>query len=263
MVMAFGQKIRCFVGGGEMQEYEDLIVKRDALVKEAGIMLTLYTNKFGELVAKVYEKKIECIKKKKTIAYCQAFVNKGEKIDFNKMNAIVSEEMQDFYEELQSLIENAEKCKVLDVSREFDVLKSKKLYRKIAKLIHPDVNPNTESDEELMDFFERAVEAYHLNEYQKLEEIYVLLCKMGIDEFEVEIENLEEKKDLIRREIEQIQNTEPYIYKYIIEDDEAVEEKISNLNEEYESYEKYLKELDLVLRGFVAKGVVVEWEENS
>lgn len=37
--------------------YEELLIKRDTLKKEADISLTLYINRFGELITAVFQKK--------------------------------------------------------------------------------------------------------------------------------------------------------------------------------------------------------------
>ena len=58
-------------------EYERLLLERDARKKEAGGYFTEYMCEFGELINKVFEKKIDCISKKKSIAFCQAYVNRG------------------------------------------------------------------------------------------------------------------------------------------------------------------------------------------
>ena len=50
-----------------IDEYGELLVKRDQYLKEAGSFLTVYTAEFGDLLTANFELKIECIKKKKTI----------------------------------------------------------------------------------------------------------------------------------------------------------------------------------------------------
>ena len=61
--------------------YEELLLRRDDVRKRAFHYGQEYTRTFGELILKVFEKKIECIRKKKTIEYCQTFKNHGMNID--------------------------------------------------------------------------------------------------------------------------------------------------------------------------------------
>ena len=58
--------------------YEELITRRDSLKKEAFQYHRAYIREFGDLILKVFRKKIECIQKKKTIEYCQAALNHGK-----------------------------------------------------------------------------------------------------------------------------------------------------------------------------------------
>ena len=61
--------------------YEELLMERDELLKEVFQYERAYIREFGELILQVFEMKLECIRKKKTIEYCQSFINKGKSID--------------------------------------------------------------------------------------------------------------------------------------------------------------------------------------
>ena len=52
-------------------EYETLLFLRDKLRKEAYAWKNRYLAEFGNLITAVFEQKIACIKKKKTISFCQ------------------------------------------------------------------------------------------------------------------------------------------------------------------------------------------------
>ena len=54
----------------KQDKYVELVKERDRLRKEAFQLRQEYIRVFGELILKVFEKKIECIRKKKMIAYC-------------------------------------------------------------------------------------------------------------------------------------------------------------------------------------------------
>ena len=61
------------------EEYEQLLLKRDAYKKEAGACMTIYIAKFGELINKAFMKKIDCISKKKSIAFCAGCTEKNRR----------------------------------------------------------------------------------------------------------------------------------------------------------------------------------------
>ena len=52
------------------------------------------------------------------------------------------------------------------------------------------------------------------------------------------------------KEIEKIINTDPYQYKYLLSDFDAVEEKKNEIKNEKEDYVKYGEELDKVIAEF-------------
>ena len=72
-----------------LAKYEDLLIKRDILKKEAGSYMTAYICEFGQLITEVFEAEVECIRKKKSIAFCQTAVNRGEKPDAAELDAFV------------------------------------------------------------------------------------------------------------------------------------------------------------------------------
>ena len=74
-----------------LAEYEQLLIKRDSLRKEAGLIYQEYYKQFGELLIRVYEKQVECIKLKKMISFAQTAINKNEKLDLDKLKAAMAE----------------------------------------------------------------------------------------------------------------------------------------------------------------------------
>ena len=62
-------------------EYETLLFVRDKLRKEAYAWKNRYLAEFGDLITAVFEQKIACIKKKKSISFCQMAVNRGKPVD--------------------------------------------------------------------------------------------------------------------------------------------------------------------------------------
>ena len=52
------------------------------------------------------------------------------------------------------------------------------------------------------------------------------------------------------------------MYKYLLEDETAVEEKKQSLAQELEEYQNYAKELDDVIETLVSGGVSIVWRMN-
>ncbi len=237
-----------------LAKYEDLLIKRDILKKEAGSYMTAYICEFGQLITEVFEAEVECIRKKKSIAFCQTAVNRGEKPDAAELDAFVEKNMKEYYEQLEAMIKDNELCMQSKTFSEATVNKCKKKFRRIAKLIHPDINPQASGDKKIMELWERTVEAHNHNDLKALEELVVLVesaVKDGqINTQDIVIPDIEEKIARLEEEIEEILTTVPYTFGSLLDDFDKTEQFKTELQLELEEYEKYSKELDEVLATF-------------
>lgn len=246
--------------------YEEVLMQRDNLKKEAFILQRSYVAEFGDLILSVFEKKLECIRKKKTIEFMQASLNHGKPIDQDALQAYLKAEMAAFQAQLDAMIEDTKSAKERETVTELDLLKIKRLYHRLVKQIHPDINPRTNELEELSDLWNRVQAAYNCNDLKELEELEVIvtsaLQKLGIGIMEIEIPDIEDKIAEIEAEIVKIRETDPYMYKYLLEDPEAVAEKNKALQEELRSYEDYSAQLGEILDGLMTNGVRFVWRMN-
>lgn len=232
-------------------DYTELLVQRDQLEKEAASYFTVYTQEFGELICANFELKIQCIKVKKSISYCRRRLNRGLSVDPSKMEEEIEREMTAYYlqrDELQKSYSRAKEAKNVDG---ISFMRAKKIYRRLAKLLHPDINEKTEQNAELMDLWNRIVDAYHMSDPQKLEELEVLakrkLEELGEDGFEKDLSNLKERIERVERQIDNILNTEPYTYKELLMDEEKKKAFRETLQAEHEDFEQYLATLQHAL----------------
>ena len=248
-------------------EYEDLLLERDQLRKDASSIWIDYIQAFGQLISDVYEEKLESIKCKKTIAYYQAALNHGGVVDPEAMQQYLEREMASYYAHLKKLQEDNELCRNAKQSTSYEVQRAKVLYRRLVKLLHPDINPQTDKQESLRDLWQRVMTAYAHNDVKELSELEVLvrraLKELGGGDIRVEIPDIEEKIASLRNEIAEIKRTEPYTYRDILEDEDAAARKKKELEEELASYKKYHKELDEVIRSMTeSEGVKIRWLMN-
>lgn len=247
-------------------KYEKLLLERDALRKEAGSYLTAYIKEFGELINKVFEKKIDCISKKKSIAFCQAAVNRGEMVNATELQKYIESAMEEYNAQLAQMIEEYKTARKAKVSSEYDYVKSKTIYRRIAKLIHPDISPAAWEYPEIGELWNRTLIAYGMNDAEELSAVEILVHKVlddnGFEPGEIVIENIEERIEEIEKEIHQIITTDPYRYKDLLDDATAITEKKKALEDEYQSYVQYAEELDKTLKQYLLRGVIIQWPEN-
>ena len=133
----------------------------------------------------------------------------------------------------------------------------KRLYRKIVKRLHPDVNQNlTEREKEL---FNEATAAYQAGDLEKMQAIWEEL-ESGTDpeeRFEDTPEDLDKLREMLAKlkahvrelssEISHIRSEYPYTMKEFLEDEEAVEAKRSELQKQLQE----IRDADAKLAEFI------------
>lgn len=249
------------------EELTELLCKRDQVDREAKSILISYTKEFGDLITEVFELKVECIKKKKMIAFCQAKINRGQYVDVNEMNEAIDKDMMMYYVELKNMTEKNKEAKESKGHSEFEVGMAKKIYRRLAKKLHPDVNAMTQKNPKLSELWNKIAEAYQRINLEELENLEVmakkLLEELGDKGFELQAKNLKERIERIRDQINTILTTEPYTYIDILQDEEKTAEKKKALEEEREEYKRYLAELTEQLEKLLGGGGInILWTMN-
>lgn len=246
--------------------YEELLIRKDEVKKQAFQYERAYVREFGDLILEVFQMKLESIRKKKTIEYCQVFANRGESVDQNALQEYLAKELAEYKEKLDGMIKDNEAAKASEKVTEADMLKIKRIYHHLVKKIHPDINPVTEENEELKGLWQRLIVAYNCNDLKEMEETEVLvnslLEKLNLGTSDITIPDIDEKIIEIEGEIEGITSTDPYQYKYLLEDPDAVSQKKQELRKELKEYKDYGKQLDEILNGLLQKGVTLTWRMN-
>ena len=234
--------------------YEELILKKENLRRDAVKFYGQYLRLFGDQLTEAFRKKIECIRKKKMIAFCQRCVNQGKPISGTELHSTVDAEMEEYETELKQMAEdtaNAMKAKAISAE---DLRKIRTIYYRLARMIHPDMRPETADDPILLDYWNQIVLAYRHNRLKELEELEVAvnayLSGRGIRADKPVIPDIEKKIACAEKEIERIISTTPYTYRFLLEDDAAVNRKLEELQNEIEEYAQYSAELDEVLSRF-------------
>lgn len=238
--------------------YEELLLLRDQYRKDADHAFMDYVREFGEEIRANFELKVDCISIRKSIAYCQAALNHGKKIDAVAMQQMLTIEMQQYYDELQQMTETNEACQHLKTISAYDVQQVKKLYHELAKQLHPDINPETSKSKKLMDIWNRIVTAYKANDLSELEALQVLankaLNELGLGREEIEIPDIENRITELEEEIKRIVNKDPYQYRFLLRAPDLVEQKHDELKKEHAEYEEARQQLKAILDDLMKKG---------
>lgn len=243
------------------ERYAELLLKKDSLKAEAEEIQNNYSSVFGELKTLLFKERMECIRKKKIINYCQRMLLEDKEIIHEELTTFVDQAMKELNDTLQKMIDETEESKKLENIDKKTLKKIKTIYFRIAKKIHPDMNPALKDDENIKDLWNRTLVAQKQNQLKEIEEVEFLLNKYlgGKDSNkEIEIPDIDEKIAKLNEEIEKIKTTDPYLYKYLLADENAVNEEKKNILAEIKEYKKYSKELDAIIKEFDIKEEVNE-----
>ena len=119
----------------------------------------------------------------------------------------------------------------------------------------------------MKDLWYEVVSAYNRNDLKTLSELEVLISKelSGItgEIVAIQIPDIEKKITSLEEEIGHIMDTDPYQYKFLLADKEAVAEKKDDLRREFNTYQEYSAQLDALLAEVTGKGDVDSlWDQN-
>jgi|GEM_PF-354737 hypothetical protein len=250
-----------------LEELEDLLVRRDQLYKESETYMILYTQEFGDLIVANFELKIECIGKKKAISYCRRRMNRGLAVDVRRMQAELDEEMKLYYVQLQDLIKETNAAKEAETVDEYRSSRSRKIYRRLAKVMHPDINRHAATDEELQELWAKVVHAYQQSDVDELEDLEILvrraMARLGEEMFLPDCDDLERRIERVECQINDILTTEPYTYGELLRDEEQKAAYRTRLQEEHDDYEQYLHMLEKTLEEMLSGGEAkLVWNMN-
>lgn len=249
------------IANGDYERYEELLLQRDQLEKEAFCYQQAYTREFGELTVEAFRLKVDCISRKKSIAFYIAAKNRGESADKDQLAEFLKQQMAAYQSRLDEMIrerDSAQRGKPISAVRVGEI---KKIYRRIAKLLHPDLSPLTAQYPVLADYFQRVMIAYQCNDLEELRELEVLINKVlgdnGIETVNVTVPDIGGRILALEEEIENILTTEPYLYRDLLDDVFRVQEKKDELTKEIEEYRTYKEQLEKQLYA------LTEGEENG
>ncbi len=248
-----------------LKTYEELLIRKEQIVKDGEAYRISYIKEFGELTAEVFKAKIECIRLKKSIAYCQKALNRGKKINAKTMESNIEKEMASYYAQLKSILRENKLAFESKKTNPFDYNLAKKIYRRLAKKLHPDINKLTEKEPKLLDLWNKIMDAYYMNDAERLEELEVLVNaafkELGIDEIEVDIRDLEDRIKALEIKIGLMVNDIPYAYGDLLDDEEKVEAKKEEMTKELNEYKEYALQLEEILADLMMEGgATVQWQ---
>lgn len=230
---------------------EDLLIERDELrfVICENIKMR-YMLEIGNLEYRVYKKYCDFLRLRRKKEIIQAKKNRQENIDMENIENLLDEEFLDYEKKLDEKIyeinQALERSK-LESLTEDEISELKKLYRSIAKSLHPDLNPTISEAEKQL--FINATEAYKQGDLVTLQIIFQMV---GMDENDGEVSSslstLQKEKERVqglvtkvKEDIEQIKTKPPYIWIIYLEDEKKKAERIAELNDELKNFQEAIR----------------------
>lgn len=210
---------------------------------------TEYMLKLGSIEYKAYEAQCAALRLKRKIDLIQAKKNRQEKIIISAIEETLDEEFAEYQKQFDEQIDKvnaAIKRSKAEVLSDEENKELKKLYRKIAKALHPDINPDV--SEAQVQLFDNAVSAYKSGDLGTLRIISEMVGnnplpeqhKDAMTQLVEERERLEGLLESIRESIENIKSEYPYTMKDILEDTKKTEQKKQELESVIEQYNELI-----------------------
>ena len=235
-------------------ELSMLVLERDELLYvECKNTEMQYMLKLGALEYKVFESQCAVLRMKRKLELIQAKRNRQEKIIMEKIEETLDDEFAQFQEQLKEQLgkmnEAIDRSHAQALSDE-ETKELKRLYRRVVKALHPDLNPNI--SEEKQQLFLRAASAYENGDLNTLRIIDETISDPQLTEMKQDaIASLRQERnrlvallDDIKERIVKIKSEYPYTVKEILQDEQQVEQcrnQLENLLKQYKDSITYYK----------------------
>ena len=181
-------------------ELANLIAERDELLNVVIPNIEAeYQLKIGYLEYEKFEAQVSVNRLKRGIELAQSAINRDEKVNIAEIEETLHREFSEWEKKLRDHLSKIEaaRLRVDSFLSSEDSKEIARVYRKIVKMIHPDVDP--EAYEKNRDLWERAREAYQNGDLEGLRILLLLL--------EDEKENQASDADYLEKRMEQIKSS--------------------------------------------------------
>lgn len=245
------------------QNFLFIYKESEDLLKENVVIYNQYNLVFGKHYYRRYELYCFCERLKRKLELCQVYLNKEEEIDENQVEITLDREFEEYLKRLQLILDeynNAVSFNNLPNLSDLEIKEIKRIYIKIAKAIHPDVNLNiTEDDKKL---WQKALNAYKINDLKTLKEcefyldIYHSLPTKeitSIDVIEQEIKKYIAKIASYQSKNDYLRNSFPYDQKELLQNEIMIQVKLKEVQDDIILFTERLNHLETMLSKILPK----------
>ena len=223
------------------KRYVRLLLEKEKIVKTNFQVQQRFIELFGDLRLEMLKVEIEIAKIKKEMEYLVRKKNRNESYDLEEMDDFVNQALEGMRAQYERMKEEQTQLKNKKMLSQEEVKEVKRLYRRLVKLVHPDLNPHQTKEQK--ELWHQLQEAYQNNDLVWLRELNVLIVFKTKGHEEVEIEDLEDKIEVMREEIALLKEEDLYQMRELVFDEEWIEAYKEQYERERSDFEVYLRSL--------------------
>lgn len=229
-------------------ELSMLILERDELqYLQCKNIETAYMLALGNLEYKIFEMQCTLLRLKRKAQLIQTKVNRQEKIILSHIESTLNVEFAEYQQKIdeqldkinQAIQHNQGELLSHEETREF-----RKLYRRIVKILHPDLNPELSAAQ--LRLFENTVTAYKNGDLNMLRIINEAVAEPILLDMEQNtmVQLLKQKEHLVkmlqtvRDSMDEIKSQYPYTVKELVQDPEKIAQRKEALEDIVCQYEE-------------------------
>lgn len=215
-----------------------------------------YMVEIGQFEYRVYEMKLLVSRWKRRFTLRQQALNRGEKPDVVKIEAILDAEFAEYQKEVrthQAEIEAASRHYACEALSDEENNAIRLNYLNAVKKLHPDLNPDLpESAKELWNQIQRAYDARDWKSLSFLtglvDEVVggrkVLEAESGLDALKGEVGRLEKQLEAATDRISELMKTEPFCWREILNDEDDLKLRRNELIRQIDELDEALREYE-------------------
>ena len=233
------------------------LMARDHLVyQESELLKAEYMEKLGMLEYKLYEYHVACQRLKRKLELIRQKLNCQDIVDVQKIDMQLEAEYAEYEEKLQKkMAEFTKLLKIDGVLEDDQAEKIKKLYKKLVKRLHPDLQPG-QSEEEYR-LFQRVVKAYKDSDLKTLRKVDLLTDKIGEQDKNVTVDRLSRFKELqkaceeLKLEMEAVRKEFPFNQQKLLQNKKELKLRQSELQASLEEYKESYAKLERKIKELI------------
>ena len=139
------------------KRYVRLLLEKEKIVKTNFQVQQRFIELFGDLRLEMLKVEIEIAKIKKEMEYLVRKKNRNESYDLEEMDDFVNQALEGMKAQYERMKEEQAQLKNKKMLSQEEVKEVKRLYRRLVKLVHPDLNPHQTKEQKELRSEERRV----------------------------------------------------------------------------------------------------------